>query len=185
MDQASSDAYNQVAEEAALYALGLLEGKERKRFESRLRAGCPICGTEVAACVAGLTDAVAAATVDPVAPPPSLRDRLMRSVSGVKETGRDMQVVRHGSDGWIAGPIAGSHFKALNGRKTFLLRLEPGVTFPGHDHEDGAEQCLVLEGSAEAAGVSIHPGDFVRMPQGSFHQELYSECGCVLLISYA
>ena len=167
-----------------MYALGLLDSKDRRRFETRLKAGCSFCAEQSSACASTIAE-VAALSIAPVNPPVHLRSRLMSQVAGGREAGRDMQVVRNGPEGWIAGPVAGSHFKALNGRKTFLLRLEPGITFPSHEHNDGAEQCLVLEGSATAGGVTIQVGDFVTMPQGSYHEDLHSEKGCTLLIAYA
>ena len=182
--QVPSSSYDAVAEESALYTLGLLDSRDRRRFETRLKAGCPFCAEQASACASTMGEAVAV-SIAPVDPPVNLRSRLMSQVAGERETGRDMQVVRSGAEGWIAGPVAGSHFKALNGRKTFLLRLEPGITFPPHEHEEGAEQCLVIEGTATAAGVTILAGDFVTMPQGSYHDDLHSETGCTLLIAYA
>jgi anti-sigma factor ChrR (cupin superfamily) len=108
----------------------------------------------------------------------------MAMCGGRFEAGRDMQVVRGGAEGWVAGSIPGTMFKALDGSRTYLLKMDAGVTLPHHDHDHAAEQCLVIEGSAVAAGVEIHAGDYVRMPRGSHHEDFYSKNGCVLLISY-
>lgn len=174
-----------VSEDAALYSFGLADTNVKKSVEARLKSGCLLCQSEVAACTASIGEMAVALPIEPVAPPVSLRARLMNYAAGSRETGRDMRVVRHGPDGWAPGAVAGSRFKALDGARTFLLELEPGVTFPSHDHSHGCEQCLVVQGSATAAGVSIQPGDFVSMPQGSYHEDLTAgPDGCVLFISY-
>lgn len=60
----------------AAYALDALDPEERRAFEEHLE-GCPRCREEVA----GLSGAAAALAhaVDPVAPPPSLRDRILEA----------------------------------------------------------------------------------------------------------
>ena len=175
----------QVAEDAALYSLGLLDPSSMKGVESRLRSGCPLCATEVAACSVTAGDLASTLPPAPVAPPLTLRSRLMAFVAGERETGRDMRVIKGGFGEWVPGAVPGSSVKQLDGNRTFLLRLEPGIAFPPHEHSHGAEQCLVVEGSATAAGVAMETGDFISMPHGSYHEELVGgSSGCVLFISY-
>jgi len=75
-------------EQAAPYVLGALDPGERAAFEAHL-AGCDVCRAEVAELseVAGLL-ALAPASA---APPPSLRDRIMRDAKGVRPIGAKAQ----------------------------------------------------------------------------------------------
>jgi len=54
------------------------------------------------------------------------------------------------------------------GRKTLLVRYEPGAVVPRHRHL-GEEQIFVLEGSvADDAGV-VTAGNYARRPPGCVH----------------
>ena len=75
--------HQELIDSAASYALDALDGEERVAFESHL-AGCARCQSEVAAYreVAGaLAHAVPSADV---APPPALRDRILRDAHQVR-----------------------------------------------------------------------------------------------------
>ena len=60
---------------ASLYALGALDGQEQAAFEAHLAEGCGACRAEVAG-LAGVA-ALLGLAVEPVAPPPALRQRLL------------------------------------------------------------------------------------------------------------
>jgi len=177
--------WDAVAEDAALYSLGLLDGRQRKQFEARLNAQCPLCQAETAACSGTLGEVAAASLAAGSAPPPRLRDRLLAMAQGQIETGRDMLVVRGGAEGWTPGTVPGTMFKPLEGGRTYLLKMDPGSTLPTHEHSAGGERCLLLEGSARAAGVDLYQGDFIAMPRDSHHEEFSSAAGCTLLIFYS
>ena len=95
-----------------------------------------------------------------------------------------IQVVRHDETGWLPGPAPGVEIRLLHQTKTMLVRLAPGARVPTHHHHS-AEQCLVIEGRLTDGQVTVEAGDFVYMPAGSTHSELWSETGCKFLISYA
>ena len=65
-----------------------------------------------------------------------------------------------------------------------LVRMAAGTSLPEHEHRYG-EQCLVLEGSIRSADMEAQAGDFTFMPPGSTHPKLFTETGCLLLITYA
>lgn len=169
--------------DAALFSLGILRGEEAQRVETRLRSGCEFCLREAAQHDRAAGESLAA-MVTPVEPPSGLKARLMARLSEAGAVdGR--KVVRGGEAGWRRGPVAGSRIKPLQGGATFLLELEAGATFPPHDHDRGHEQCLVLSGSVRSGDLTVAAGDYLFMPQGSHHDALETDEGCVLLIAYS
>lgn len=65
--------------------------------------------------------------------------------------------------------------------RSCYLRLAAGARLPAHPHS-GEELCVVMEGSAHLGDIYAEAGDLhVAMP-GSFHQEIYTETGCLLFI---
>lgn len=166
--------------DVALYVAGVLPADEARRVEARLQSGCAYCLTEAAAFHQAAGEALVALAT-PVAPPPSLKARLMASLAPVHPA----QVVRASEEGWRKGPVSGSRIKPLHGRSTFLLELAPGAVFPAHDHDHGNEQCLVISGSVRSGDLRVAAGDYVFMPQGSHHDALETDDGCVLLIAYS
>jgi hypothetical protein len=74
------------------------------------------------------------------------------------------------------------HVDTQAGTQSFLLRMAPGSRLPPHDHSAGPEECLVLEGETEVAGVTVRAGDFHLAPQGFRHTEILSRTGAVIYI---
>jgi len=72
-----------VRETAALYALGALPPEESRSFERHLEEGCAVCADEAIASLRA-TSALAELAADPVAPPPTLRDRLLARLAEEK-----------------------------------------------------------------------------------------------------
>jgi anti-sigma factor ChrR (cupin superfamily) len=72
---------------------------------------------------------------------------------------------------------------ALDGARARLLRFEPGVRFPTHQHR-GEEHVLVLEGSyTDSTGKRVGAGDEQRMVAGSEHAlVISSDAVCVAAI---
>jgi len=176
----------EIEEQAALYALGALGPDEAGKFEKRLAAGCPVCRSEFAEFRA-VADALPL-TAPEVAPPPELRERLMERIGAgmsaapaAKSTAG--RLVRPGDTPWMPALAPGVEVRPLLGKKTMLVRMAPGTYLPEHDHSYG-EQCLVLEGSIRSDEMEAQAGDFTFMPAGSTHSPLYSETGCLLLITY-
>ena len=188
----------EVEAQAALYALGALPKEEAALFEKRLNAGCPVCLTEAQ----GSAQAAAALILSApeVQPPPGLRARLLDRIGAPAATAAPKSepaqtvpagqtkmgegiLVRADDTDWKQSPMPGVEIRNLYRKKTMLVRMAPKSSLPPHDHGE-AEQCLVLEGSITSDGVTARAGDFTYMPAGSKHQPLYSEEGCLLLITY-
>lgn len=168
----------EIAADAALFVLGQLDPEASARFEAQLRAGSEVYLAEYNA----FNDAAAAlgSTAPAHQPPPGLRDRLMARIGQSPA----MQVVKRGESDWLPGPAPGVEIRLLHKTKTMLVKLAPGARIPMH-HHDSEEQCLVLEGRLTDGQVTVEAGDFVYMPAGSTHSELWSDTGCLFLIAYS
>ncbi len=169
-------------------ALGTLAGAERSLVEEHLRS-CPRCRAELDA----IREAVVAIGfgLAPVAPPPSLKARLLRAAQApgryafVDLVTRVFELTRERAEqlldsvvdpaAWGPGPLAGVellHFDpgpGLAGADAGLVRFAPGTPFPRHTHL-GREVMIVLEGSyTEEDGTRYGAGSRVDNPAGSSH----------------
>jgi hypothetical protein len=66
--------------------------------------------------------------------------------------------------------------------RTWLIRLAPGRALPPHDHRAAAEQCLIVAGEALVGTTRFRAGDFHVALRGSFHADVRTDVGCVLLL---
>lgn len=123
----------------------------------------------------------------PIAPPP---DRVaavkLRMLERVRTTARMLEntlTIYSKLGEWM--PVArGVSVKMLHrddSGYSFLLRLEPGATLPGHPH-DGDEECMVVEGEACIGDLSIVVGDYHLARRGSRHADMVSPAGALLFI---
>jgi quercetin dioxygenase-like cupin family protein len=78
--------------------------------------------------------------------------------------------------------IKGLRFDEASARwPTFLLKFEPGATYPAHDHPAG-EECFVLEGGVRFGGDHLRQGDYLYTAPGNKHG-VRSDEGCVVLFN--
>lgn len=71
-------------------------------------------------------------------------------------------------------------FDEASGRPpTFLLRFEPGASYPHHSHPAG-EEAYVLEGEVAFGERHLRAGDYLYTPPGGTHG-VHSPTGCVIL----
>ncbi len=61
----------------------------------------------------------------------------------------------------------------------WLLRLAPGASLPAHDHCHGDEESIILGGSCVLNGELLSAGDVHLAGQGSRHDQLVSDEGCL------
>jgi hypothetical protein len=131
------------------------------------------------------TAAVIAESVPPVAPPRSLKERLMSRVANY-EVLKPIADVRPHDGVWVSAGTPGVDVKPLfvdkaTGRTTMLVRMQPGARLPAHRHHDD-EQCMVLRGDVRWRDIVYEEGDFVVMGNESEHPEVTSVNGNLLLI---
>ncbi|MBD2577398.1 cupin domain-containing protein [Oscillatoria sp. FACHB-1406] len=162
---------------AALAALDLLTEEERRLLEDNLRE-FPELETELAA----YSDAAAALaySAPDAAPSLDLKDRLFST-----RITRPPEILHSYEVQWQPHPFPGIslgilHLDRDKGEVTALVRLEPKIEYPLHQHA-GVEELFVLEGDVIAAGRVCNPGDYIRSFPGSAHAPV-TEGGCLLLV---
>jgi anti-sigma factor ChrR (cupin superfamily) len=77
------------------------------------------------------------------------------------------------------------HAKVLHDDGTslsWLLKLMPGGHLVEHDHAEGAEECMVLEGQLRLNGVDFYAGDYQIALPGSVHHEVASDQGSLVYL---
>lgn len=160
-------------------AVGALDPDERRELAERVSTLSP----DAQAAVARLYDTVTAvaASVEPVAPPPHVRERVM---AAVRTPGRYTLAASDGD--WFDTPFPGIRGRVLavdkvRGMATLFLRAEPGAVYPSHSHH-GPEECYVLRGSVLIDGRTLHAGDFHHADDGSEHGEITTADGADVLI---
>lgn len=131
------------------------------------------------AALAELLEAVA-----PIAPPAALRVRVLGRVKSTSAL-TEFLTVRAEEAGWktLAPGIEVKLlvFDEAAGTKSFLLRAQPGVSMPGHDHST-YEECLVLQGQFRMGDLVLNAGDYHRAPAGRRHPEASTDTGVLVYL---
>ena len=125
-------------------------------------------------------------------PPPGLRSRVLARFreervprAPLVHEGITTTPVEAGE--WKATPVPGVWFRELHRdelarRRTMLVRMDPGASYPPHVHA-GDEECLVLEGDLSVAEqLDMRAGDYQMARAGSRHGLQRTSQGCLLLI---
>lgn len=172
----------EIQEQAALYALGILEPEEVLAFERCLKVS-----SELKAFQAVVGEF--AHSVQPVQPPPSLKERLLARIGGhtdykVDPTG-GLTFVPASEGQWqeMAPGISVKmlFFDPVSRRATALVRIAAGTRYTPHRHTE-AEELYVLEGGCFCGGRELKAGDYHRAEAGSIHMDTSSDDGCLLLV---
>jgi putative transcriptional regulator len=187
---------DELRELASLYALGAMTQEESAAYEAHLSAGCPVCQAEVGA-FREVTGGIAL-SVEPVTPPAELRERLMNtapkglqvdagSAPGTMYEKNGVFISRPQEMDWTSGQLPGLFSKVLfndsqRGYSTALVRMLAGAHYPTHKHA-GVEELYLLEGELNVDELSMRPGDYCRGEVGSIHGEIFTNTGCLFLVS--
>jgi len=189
-------ATNELRELASRYALDAMSQEEKAAYEGHLASGCSVCTAEVAS-YRDVTGAIAL-SVEPVAPRSELRTRLMTFVAetshttarpspGVLYDKDGVLVARHSEMEWQAGGLPGIFRKVLfddarRGFTTAMVRMTAGTHYPSHRHA-GVEELYLLEGDLLVGDVPMRPGDYCRGEAGSIHAEIFTNGGCLFMVT--
>jgi anti-sigma factor ChrR (cupin superfamily) len=187
---------DELRELASLYVLGAMTQEESATYEAHLSAGCAVCQAEVAA-FREVTGAVAL-SAEPVTPPTELRERLMStaptrlqvvpgSAPGTMYENDGVLISRPQEMNWAPGQLPGLFSKVLfndsrRGYTTALVRMLAGTHYPSHKHA-GVEELYLLEGDLSVDELPMRPGDYCRGEVGSIHGEIFTNTGCLFLVS--
>lgn len=115
-----------------------------------------------------------------------IKRSLMQKISALSTSNASATQVRNIRlpDGWVALSKR-MQVKVLNDdgvHLSWLLKLMPGGSLPAHDHADGAEECMVLEGSLRLNGELFKAGDYQIALPGSVHHEVASDEGSLVFL---
>jgi len=124
-------------------------------------------------------------SLEPVAPRPELRARLMAKIKANPQFTPE-SLVRADEGKWTPIGVPGVAIKPLfrdpqSKLTTMLVRMDPGASLPSHHHGD-AEQCLVLEGDVQWRDQVYTKGDFIVAGKESVHPAIRTVNGNLLLI---
>ncbi len=191
-------------EQIALDAIGALSGAEGAGWvREHLDTGCEICA-QAAEIVHGVFESMLLAA-QPVKPPASLRERVLRAVGTsepVAEAAPDPEEVQLWNKWAVTDPkfytlgsdatewqeiglpgieIRQLHVDEVRDSVTMVVRMAAGTSYPRHKHA-GDEHCYVLQGDLRVEDQVLRCGDYQFAPEGSIHGEQSTENGCTLLI---
>jgi anti-sigma factor ChrR (cupin superfamily) len=192
MSERMSDrmAEHQMADLAALHALGALSQFEARAFEEHLEEGCAVCSVEFESFERTVGDL--ALSIPEVDPPAEVRSQLLERVNGldrpepVSKIAPDQFVSIQAAQGEWQEVQAGILLKTLyvdqaSGIATSLVRMMAGTALPAHQHL-GVEQFYVIEGDCNVDGQRLGPGDYHRAASGSIHDTTYTVDGTLFLL---
>jgi anti-sigma factor ChrR (cupin superfamily) len=66
--------------------------------------------------------------------------------------------------------------------RSWLVRMQPGSELPPHGHDDGDEECVVLEGEVWVNGLRYGPGDYTVALRGSTHHSVRTVIGALFFL---
>jgi ChrR Cupin-like domain len=68
-------------------------------------------------------------------------------------------------------------------RRSLVVRALPGSNCGEHFHDEGHEECLVLEGDLIIGDLKLLPGDYHVAAKGCTHPAATTMAGCLLYIN--
>lgn len=165
---------------AAAYALGITRGVAREEIESRLRTDTAL------AAKAELWQSQFAAldlAAPQEAPPAELFDKIIQSIAADERELPGTFTRRAGTGLWTE-MAPGVTYTVLfddpiTKRRSMLIRALPGATFGSHAHNQGHEECIVLEGDLFIGDLRLGPGDYHVAMMGTSHPQLKTVSGCL------
>jgi anti-sigma factor ChrR (cupin superfamily) len=171
---------------AAAYALGILRGIARAEIEARL-SDDPALQAKVKLWQENFM-AIDLACGRQV-PPAGLFDRIVAAIDADTREIPGTQTRRAGTGVWTEMSPGVTYTVLFEDpvarRRSILVRALPGSKYDSHFHDEGHEECLVLEGDLSMGDLRLLPGDFHLAAKGSTHPAATTMSGCLLYQSIA
>jgi anti-sigma factor ChrR (cupin superfamily) len=171
---------------AAAYALGILRGAPRAAIEARLSSDLAL-QAKIKLWQENFIalDLAAGRQV----PPAGLFDTIVAAI-GINEAALSGTLTRRAGTGIWTEMSPGVTYTILfddpvTKRRSMLVRALPGATYESHFHDEGHEECLILEGDLVMGDLKLLAGDFHLAAKGSSHPPATTVSGCLLHISMA
>jgi hypothetical protein len=171
---------------AAAYALGILRGAPRAAIEARLSSD-PALQTKVKLWQENFVavDLTAGRQV----PPAGLFDTIVAAIDAGEAALSGTLTRRAGTGVWTEMSPGVTYTVLFDDpvakRRSMLVRALPGATYESHFHDEGHEECLVLEGDLIMGDLKLLPGDYHIAAKGSTHPAATTRSGCLLYQSIA
>ena len=169
---------------AAAYALGILRGAPRAAIEAKLSSDLAL-QAKIKLWQENFIalDLAAGRQV----PPAGLFDTIVAAI-GVNEAALSGTLTRRAGTGIWTEMSPGVTYTILfddpvTKRRSMLVRALPGATYESHFHDEGHEECLILEGDLVMGDLKLLAGDFHLAAKGSSHPPATTVSGCLLHIS--
>jgi hypothetical protein len=122
---------------------------------------------------------------EPLPPPAPVAQRMLATIRARLDLDAALPVrTLRRDDGWKP-MVAGIERKVLfddGATVSWLMKMAPGARLPEHTHDDGVEECLVIEGEIRFGGERYAAGDYVRLAQGSHHAVTFSDAGATIFL---
>jgi hypothetical protein len=171
---------------AAAYALGILRGAPRAAIEARLSSDLAL-QAKIKLWQENFIalDLAAGRQV----PPAGLFDTIVAAI-GTNDAALSGTLTRRAGTGIWTEMSPGVTYTILfddpvTKRRSMLVRALPGATYETHFHDEGHEECLILEGDLVMGDLKLLAGDFHLAAKGSSHPPATTVSGCLLHISTA
>lgn len=173
-------------ETAAAYVLGIARGQARAAIEARLESE-PALQAKVKLWQENFAALDFSAPQE--APPAGLLERILDAIDAGEEKLPGTLTRRAGTGVWTE-MAPGVTYTVLYEdpvakRRSVLIRALPGAIYDSHGHDEGYEECLVLEGDLVMGDLMLRAGDFHLAKKGSTHPLATTVSGCLLYLSTA
>ena len=171
---------------AAAYALGILRGAPRAAIEARLSSDLAL-QAKIKLWQENFIALDLAARRQ--VPPAGLFDTIVAAI-GTNDAALSGTLTRRAGTGIWTEMSPGVTYTILfddpvTKRRSMLVRALPGATYETHFHDEGHEECLILEGDLVMGDLKLLAGDFHLAAKGSLHPPATTVSGCLLHISTA
>ncbi|MGH6795681.1 MAG: cupin domain-containing protein [Methylocella sp.] len=172
---------------AAAYALGLVRGAARAAIEARLSSD-PALQAKVKLWQENFAPLDLAAGRE--MPAAGLFDTILDAIGASDGEELSGTLTRRAGTGLWTEMSPGVTYSVLFDdpvakRRSMLVRALPGATYESHFHDQGHEECLVLEGELIMGDLKLLAGDFHLAAKGSAHPPATTMSGCLLYLSTA
>ncbi len=166
---------------AAAYVLGIARGAARAAIGARLSSDLAL---QVKAKIWQDNFIAVDLAAGRQAPPAGLFDTILDAIDlGEKEL-PGTQTRRAGTGVWTEMAPGVTYTVLFEDpvakRRSILVRALPGSNYHAHFHEEGHEECLVLEGDLIMGDLKLLPGDYHIAVKGSTHPAATTMSGCLL-----
>jgi hypothetical protein len=171
---------------AAAYTLGILRGAARAAIEARLSSD-PALQAKIKLWQENFVAVDLAAGRQ--APPAGLFDTVLDAIDAGKTELPGTLTRRAGTGVWSEMSPGVTYTVLFEDpvakRRSILVRALPGSIYDSHFHNEGHEECLVLEGDLTMGDLKLLAGDFHLAAKGSSHPAATTMSGCLLYQSIA